>query len=173
MRPEKKSIVEQIRNEVKGSLFVILTDYRGLTVSQTEDLRNRLHGVQAHVRVVKNRMFRHVAREMNYDMEETLKGPSAMIVGDGDVVATAKVLKDFIRENKLPVLKVGALEGVILSADDVKKLADLPPKPVMQAQLLGTLAAPMTQLMGVMQQKMASIVYVLKAIQEKNEKQLK
>jgi len=169
MRPEKKAIVEQVRNEVSSSMFVILTDYRGLTVLQTEELRNRLHQVKAHVRVVKNRMFRVVARELNYDMDETLKGPSAMIVGDGDVVETAKVIKDFIRENKLPVLKVGVLEGVILSAEDLKRLADLPPKPVMQAILLGTLAAPMTQLVGVMQQKIASVVYVLKAFQETKE----
>ena len=101
MRPEKKAIVEQIRNEVSGSMFVILTDYRGLTVVQTEELRNRLHGVKAHVRVVKNCMFRLVARELNYDMDETLKGPSAMIVGEGDVVETAKVIKDFIRDNNL------------------------------------------------------------------------
>jgi large subunit ribosomal protein L10 len=121
------------------------------------------------MRVVKNRMFRHVARELNYDLEDSLRGPSAMIVGDGDVVEAVKILRDFIKENTLPVVKIGTLEGVILSAEDIKKLAELPPKPVMQGQLVGTIAAPLTQLVGVMQQKIASVVYVLKAIQDKKE----
>ncbi len=170
MRLEKKAIVDQIRQEVTDAVFVLLTDYRGLNVAQTEDLRGRLDKVNAQFRVVKNRMFRQVVQDLSYDgLENELAGPSAMVVGNGDFVEVAKVLKDFIKENNLPIIKVGALDGVILSAEDVKKLADLPPRPALLGSLLGTIAAPMTQLVGVMHQKVASLVYVLKAVEEKKQ----
>jgi large subunit ribosomal protein L10 len=167
MRPEKKAIVEQIREEVDAGSYVIMTDYKGLTVSQTEELRAKLFDVQAKLRIVKNRMFRHVAQELSPDLVPQLTGPTALVVGDGDVVDAAKVLKDFIKSHKLPTLKAGVLGPSVLSTADVEALADLPPKPQMQAMLLGTLAAPMTQLVGVMQQKLSSLVYVLKAIEDK------
>ena len=170
MRAEKKALVDQFRAEVTDSVFVLLTDYRGLNVAQTEDLRGRLDKVNAQFRVVRNRMFRHVVDELSYDgFEEGLVGPSAMVLGSGDVVEAAKVLKDFIKENDLPVIKIGALDGVILSAEDVKALADLPPRPALLGSFVGTLAAPMTQIVGVLQQKVASLVYVLKAIEDKKQ----
>jgi large subunit ribosomal protein L10 len=171
MRPEKKSIVDELKGQITDSLFVILTDYRGLNVSKTEELRKRLRGVNAKFHVVQNRMFKHVANELSVKgLESGLKGPSAMVVGKGDVVQTAKVLKDFIKENSIPTVKIGSLEGVILSAADVDKLAGLPSREVLLGQLVGTIAAPMTRLAGVLNQKVASLLYVLKAVQEKKEK---
>ncbi|HBA83542.1 MAG TPA: 50S ribosomal protein L10 [Verrucomicrobia bacterium] len=171
MRPEKKSIVDELKSQITDSLFVILTDYRGLSVLKTEELRRRLRGVNAQFHVVQNRMFKHVARELSYEgLEPALKGPSAMVVGNGDVVQAAKILRDFIKENSIPVVKIGSLEGVILSAADVEKLAGLPSREILLSQLVGTIAAPMTRLAGVLNQKVASLLYVLKAVQEKKEK---
>ncbi len=171
MRAEKKSMADELRSKVSGSVFVILADYRGLGVAKTDELRRRLRGVKAGFQVVQNRMFRRVAEELNYkDLGGAVQGPSAMVFGSGDVVQVAKVLKDFIRENELPVLRVGTLEGVILSADNIRTLADLPPRETLLAMLVGTIAAPMSQLVGVLQQKVASVLYVLKAVQEKKEK---
>lgn len=171
MRSEKKSIVEELKSKVGDSVFVILADYRGLSVAKTADLRKRLRGVSASFQVVQNRMFKRVAQELSVGgMDEALKGPSAMVYGKGDVVQAAKVLRDFVREHELPVIKMGSLQGVILSAADIAQLAGLPGRESLLAQLVGTVAAPMTRLVGVLQQKTASIVYVLKAIQEKKEK---
>jgi large subunit ribosomal protein L10 len=168
MRPEKNAMAAQYRQEVSDAVFVLLTDYRGLNVAQAEDLRTKLDDVDAHLRVVQNRIFKHVAEEFSYNgFEASLSGPTAMVVGNGDVVEVAKVLKAFIKENELPVIKIGALEGVILSADEIKQLADLPPRETLLGLLVGTLAAPMTQLVGVMTQAKSSLVYVLKAIEEK------
>ena len=91
------------------------------------------------------------------------------IFGNGDVVIAAKILKDFIKENELPVIKVGTMQGVILSRADIEQLASLPSRETLLAQFVGVLAAPMTQLVGVLQQKVASLVYVLKAAQEKKQ----
>jgi len=171
MRPEKTAIVEEIRSKITDAVFVILADYRGLTVAKTEELKGKLRGVDAHFQVVQNRMFQRVARELDYTAlgGEKAKGPSAMVFGNGDVVQAAKILKDFIKENELPVIKVGTLEGVILSQEDIEHLATLPSRDQLLAQVVGTIAAPLSQLVGVFQQKVASVVYVLKAVQEKKE----
>jgi large subunit ribosomal protein L10 len=170
MRAEKNSIIEEIRSKISDAVFVILADYRGLSVAKTEDLKNRLRGVDAHFQVVQNRMFKRVAKELQYSgFEEKMQGPSAMVFGNGDVVQAAKILKDFIKENELPLLKVGTMQGVILSRSDIEQLASLPSRETLLAQFVGLLAAPMSQLVGVLQQKVASLVYVLKAAQEKKE----
>lgn len=171
MRPEKTSIISEFKEKVGDAVFVILADYRGLNVAKTEELRRRLLGVRAHFQVVQNRMMRRVAREMDVEgLGEGLTGPSAMVFGSGDVVEAARVLREFMRENDLPVVKIGTLEGVILSRQDIETLATLPPRPALLATLVGTVAAPLTNLVGVLQQKVASIAYVLKAVQEKKEK---
>ena len=171
MRPEKKSISEEMKRKMSDSVFVILADYRGMSVSKTEELKRRLRGVNANFQVVHNRVFRHVAKELQYSgLEPGLKGPSAMVFGKGDVVQTAKVLKEFIKQAEVPVIKIGSLQGAILSAADVERLAGLPAREVLLAMAVGTIAAPMTSLVGVLQQKVASLLYVLKAAQEKKEK---
>ncbi|MFH0879581.1 MAG: 50S ribosomal protein L10 [Lentisphaerota bacterium] len=171
MRPEKQAIVEELKSIITGSQFVILADYKGLSVAKTEDLRKRLRGVKAKFQVVQNRLFRVVARELNIEgYEPALKGPSAMVYGTGDVVQAAKTLRDFIKENAMPKVKIGSMGKVILSVADVDKLASLPSREILLAQVVGTIAAPLTGLVGVLQQKVASVVYVLKAIQDKKEK---
>ena len=90
-----------------------------------------------------------------------------LVFGAGDVAGAAKVLREFTKANKVPVVKLGHLDGVVLSAANVETLATLPSKKVMQGMLVGTIAAPMSNLVGVMSQKLASLVYVLKAVADK------
>ncbi len=170
MRAEKQSMADEIRAKVKESGFVILADYKGLSVSKTTELKKRLRGAQATLQVVKNRVFKHVADDLGHaTLDAGLAGPSAMVLGS-DVVGAAKVLRDFIKENEKPVIKTGMLQGQVLSADDVKALAALPSREQLLAQMVGTIAAPMSQLVGVLQAKVASLLYVLKAIEEKKAK---
>lgn len=171
MRAEKESIAEEIKGHLDGAEFFILADYQGLSVAQTEDLRAKLAENDARMMVLRNRQFMHVAKSMDYDGlgEDRIPGPTAMVYGAGDVVETSKVLKAFIKSNAKPVIKLGALQGKVISAADVTQLADLPSLDQMRGILVGTLAAPMTQLVGVMNQKLSSLVYVLNAVKEKKE----
>jgi len=156
---------------MQGAQFLILADYKGLDVAAMSDLRNRLRGAQAQFHVVQNSLVRLVAKDLGQaGLEPGLTGPSAMISGSGDVALAAKVLRDFIKEKEKPVIKIGALQGAILSAQDVKTLADLPSREQLYGMLVGTLAAPMQRLVGTLNQKVASVVYVLKAYQEQKEK---
>jgi len=171
MRPEKVMIVEELRGKLKNALYVILADYRGMSVARTETLRRQLRGVGAEAQVVPNRLFKIAGQDLvPSGFEEGLKGPSMMVYGKGDVSQAAKVLRTFIKENEMPVIKLGALQGALLTGADVNAMALLPPREALLAQLVGTLAAPMSRLVGVLQAKTASILYVLKAIQEKKEK---
>lgn len=164
MRPEKQSIANEIKTKVEGSTYFIVADYQGLTVEKTDVLRKRLGEADARIQVVKNRMLGHIAEEAGYGgIREYLRGPSAMVYGSGDVSQTAKILKTFIKENDKPAIKAGAFEGQVLTAADVEALASLPSREMLLSMVVGTIAAPMSQLVGVFQQKVSSLLYVLQA----------
>lgn len=168
MRPEKQAIVREIQASLADATFVILTDFTGMDTGKTAALRRALKETQARFQVVPNRLFRVAAAALGYDgIESGLTGPTAVVSGAGDAAATAKILREFARLNKVPVVKLGRLDGVLLQAADVETLATLPSKTVMQSILVGTIAAPMSNLVGVMNQKLASLVYVLKAAGDK------
>lgn len=170
MRAEKKSMASEIRTKVEQAGFVILADHKGLNVAKTSELKRRLRGVNAGMQVVKNRMLGHVAREIGLTaLDVKLSGPSAMVFGK-DAVAAAKVLRDFIKENEKPVIKSGSLGSQSLSAQDIAALAALPSREELLAKFVGTLAAPMSQMVGVLNAKLSSLLYVLKAIEEKKAK---
>lgn len=171
MRAEKESIVSELCQQLGGASYVLLADFQGLTAGRSSDLRLQLHGAGARLQVVSNRLLKIAAKkEPSAGLEGIgLTGPTAMITGAGDIVAAAKLLRDFAREHERPVVKGGALQGSPLTADQVQQLADLPPREVMLATVVGTIAAPMTQLVRVLSQKAASIVYVLDAVRQKKE----
>lgn len=168
MRPEKESIFAEIKSKVDDSVFLIIADYTGLTVGKTDLLRQRLLKADAKVQVVKNRVLGHIAKDAGFGaIRDHLTGPSAMVYGKGDVSQVAKILKEFIKEHERPVIKVGALEGVVLTAADVEQLASLPSRETLLSMVVGTIAAPMSQLVGVFQQKVSSLLYVLQAAADK------
>lgn len=168
MRPEKQAMLTEIRDRVEDSVFVILTDYGSMDVSTTQELRGKLREVDAEFHVVKNRLFKHLAEDVGgEDLKQGLTGRSAMVTGKGEVTDVARVLRDFIKDKDVPTLKVGAMEGAFLSEADLKALATMPSKDEMRAKLLGTLVAPMQQTVGVLNQKLSSLLYVLKAVEAK------
>ena len=171
MRLEKKAIINELRAGLAGASFVILTDYRGLKVRQGEELRRRLAKFGARLNIVKNSFFKlALPEDRRAQVADVLTSPTAIIFGSGDVVETAKVLAGFQQEQRVLTIKRGLLGGRVLSPADVDTLIKLPARPVLLSMLVGTVAAPMTQLAGVFKQKVASLVYVIKAVQVKKEK---
>lgn len=168
MRPEKEAMLNEIRDRVEESVFVIMTDYGSMNVETAQDLRGKLKEVDAEFHVVKNRLFKQLAEDVGgSELKDGMSGRSAMVTGTGDVSDVARVLRDFIKAKNVPTLKMGALEGAFLSEADLKDLANLPSKDEMRAKLLGTLLAPMSQTVGVLHQKLSSLLYVLKAVEAK------
>ena len=170
MRPEKNLVINEIKARVDRTPYVLLTDYTGMQVPQFNELRNRLSGAKAELRVVKNTLLRRALKDSNLpDLESYLHGQSAVVIGDSDVSAAAKVLKNFTAEFKKPVLKVGILDKAVLSVDEVTALADLPSKDVLQAKLLGLLMAPASTLVRLINTPASQVAQVLKAHSEKGE----
>jgi large subunit ribosomal protein L10 len=167
MRPEKESIFEEISAQINGSSFVLVAEYRGLKVEQFSELRRQLRKSGARMQVVKNRFLRLITRDKGWSgLDPSLKGQSAIVTGS-DVVQAAKVIKKFSSTGGLPVMKAGILGEMVLTSAQINALAELPPREVLLGQVVGTVAAPLSRLVGVLQQKVSTIVYVLKAIEEK------
>lgn len=164
IRPEKQAMYNEVQETVSGALYMILADCTGMDMTETLEFRKQLGDADAKVKVVKNRMLGLICEDLG-----GMTGPTAMISGTGDVVEVAKILKKFSAETEKPALKGGLLEGSVLSADDVTALAKLPGKKELQAKLVATIAAPMTQTVGVMNQKVSSLLYVLNAVRDKKE----
>ena len=164
MRLEKKSIVADLSKSLNASPFLLVTDYTGLRVHQFSELRNRLAGVGAQCHVVKNSFLKKSATELGYpDFSESLSGQTAIVTCEQDVCAAAKVLKSFTAEFQKPVVRMGVLDNALLSADEVKSLADLPSKEVLQATLLGVLLAPASKLVRTLNEPAASLARLLAA----------
>ncbi len=167
-RPEKEAIVEEIRRDVEGSSFVFLAENRGLAVDRITELRRRLRTTRARVRVVPNRLFLQAVNGLPAAaLKPALHGPTAMIAGSGDAAEAARVIAQFGKETQMIAAKGGVLEGRPISAAEIQALAALPSKPVLQAQLVGALAAPLRALAGTLQAKLTSLLYVLKAVEKK------
>ncbi len=171
MREEKKYLVAELRKAIEGAGYLILTDYQGLTVSQVGELRGKLGEASASLQVVKNRLLKLAAEEAGLGFNGDLTGPTAIVVGDGDVTEVARVLRDYAKEAELPRFKFGFIEGQKVAASELQALAEMPPRPVLLAQLLGVLQAPARNLAGVLYAKTASIAYVLKAVLDKKQEQ--
>ncbi|MCE0484938.1 MAG: 50S ribosomal protein L10 [Methylacidiphilales bacterium] len=170
MRPEKNTIISEIKTRVDKTPFVLLTDYTGMQVPQFNELRNRLGEAKAEFRVVKNTLLRRALKDSNLpDLESYLQGQSAVVLGDTDISAAAKVLKNFTAEFQKPKLKVGILDRAVLDAPQIMALADLPSKPVLQAKLLGLLLAPASTLVRLINTPASQVAQVLKAHSEKGE----
>jgi large subunit ribosomal protein L10 len=170
-RADKVEQVELLTEKLRTARVAVLTDYRGLTVGQLQDLRGRLRAQDVEYRVVKNTLARRAALEAGHpDFQDQLKGPVAIAFGGEDIGAPARLLAEFIRQTRLRLDIVGGLvEGRVMGPDQVRQVADLPPREVLLAQLLGTLQSPIAQLVGTIQAPVQQLVGLLEAYREKLE----
>jgi large subunit ribosomal protein L10 len=170
-RQDKVEQVELLTEKLKNAKVAVLTDYRGLTVSQLQDLRGRLRAQDVEYRVVKNTLARRASVDSgNAGFQDLLKGPVAIAFGYGDLSAPAKVLGEFTRQTRIRVDIVGGLvEGRVMGPDQTRQTADLPTREVLLAQLLGTVQSPVAQLVGIIQAPLQQMIGVFEAYREKLE----
>jgi large subunit ribosomal protein L10 len=167
-RDSKEQVVAELAEKLAGAKAAFLADYRGLNVEQVNKLRNELRGVGVEYLVVKNTLLRLAAVGTSSEcMSGQLQGPTALAIASADPVASAKVLADFAKTNAKFELKGGALEGKVLSINDIRALAELPSREVLLGRLLGSLNAPASNFVGVLAAIPRSLVQVLAAIQDK------
>ena len=161
--PAKAKQVDALAAQIGASKAVIVTEYRGLTVQDLQDLRRRLRpkGVEYHV--VKNSLFRRAADQAGRTMTDMMVGPTAVALGDIDEVDLAKGIVDETRTLKMLKIMGAWVGGQIMKADDVQSLAKLPPRAQLQATLVGTLQAPLASVVGTLTAAHGQLVRVLTA----------
>ena len=164
MRPEKANIVSDLSAQLKGSPFVLVTDYQQMNVGDFSELRNRLAQAGAEVHVVKNSFLKRAMADAGFPaVDEKLGGQTAVVTGEKDVAPVAKIMKSFAREFKKAALKIGLINRAIVSTAQLETLADLPAREVMQAQFLGLLMSPATKLVRLLNEPASSLARLLKA----------
>lgn len=170
MRAEKKFISSEYVARLNGSPFFIVVDYRGLSVKHFTELRKRLAKTGAKVQVVKNSIFSIAAKEIGVaDLSKALSGQMAVVTGQKDISAAAKVMKTFQAEFEKPKIQFGYLNGDRLAKEDVVRIADLPSLDVLRAKIMGVVNAPASQLARVLAAPGQQLARVIKAKAEKGE----
>lgn len=165
---EKQVIIQEIVEKINRSQSIVLCDYRGLNVAQVTELRRRLREAGVEYKVLKNTMVRFAAREAGIDgLDDILSGPTAVAFGVSDPVAPAKIISEFAKTNDKLQIKAGVLDKKVLTAENVKALADIPPREVLLSMVLRGMQGPISGLVNVLQGNIRNLAYVLAAIQEK------
>ncbi|MDR2114420.1 MAG: 50S ribosomal protein L10 [Bifidobacteriaceae bacterium] len=168
-RPDKVAAVKEIRQNLAGSQAALLTEYRGLTVSEIKELRNALGGNVSYA-VVKNTLAKIAAREEGItDLDPVLTGPTAIAYVQGDPVEAAKTLRDFAKAHNALVVKGGVMDGRTLTASDVNQLADLDSREVTLAKLAGVVKASLFQAAYLFTAPASKAVRTIDALREKQD----
>jgi large subunit ribosomal protein L10 len=171
-REKKEQLVSWYTDLFSRSNAAILTNYQGLTVADISQLRRKLQETQSEYHVIKNRLMKYALEEVKLPVpEDLLEGPTAIGFCFEEAPAVAKVLVDFSKESKILVIKGGLLGDRIISADEVTSLAELPPREILLAQVLGTIQGPASGITRAIAGSIRSVLYVLKARVEQLEKQ--
>jgi large subunit ribosomal protein L10 len=146
-RDQKAAVVEEIADQIQAADAIFAVDYRGLSVPQAAELRARLRDADARFRVVKNSLSERAVEKAGVDsLKPMFEGPTALTLVHGDAAVAAKALNDTARALGILEFKGGLMNGATLTADEVRSIARLPAREVLNSQLVGTIAAPLTGL---------------------------
>ena len=172
--PAKAAVVEEMKEKLQSSQGAVFVGFSGLSVADVTKLRRKFREGGVEYKVVKNTLTRIAADELGFnDLDAVLEGPTAIAYSFEDTVAPAKILKDFIKETKTEALtvKAGIADGQVIDAAAVEALASLPSREELLAKLVGSMQAPISGLVNVLQGNIRNMVYVLDAVRAKKAEQ--
>ena len=165
--PRKEKQVEEITQMLSDASLLILTDYRGLSVAQTQEFRKNLREHNSSFRVVKNTLTGIAAEKAGLEeIRPFLEGPTAIVAAPDDPVGPAKATHGFARSSRILNIKAAVLEGSVIPASEVERLANLPSREELLGKVVGGLNAPITGLVGVLSGTIRQLAYVLQARQQ-------
>jgi large subunit ribosomal protein L10 len=166
VQEKKQSIVDDLNGKLAKASAFYIADFTGLNVKRVTELRSRLRKEGIEYVVVKNTLAERALSTLDMpDIGEHFKGPTALVIGQGDAVTAAKVLADFAKENdNKPSIKGGIVDRKAVTSSEVSRLAKLPPREQLLAELAGCLESPMAQLATVLEAKLHEFVGLLEAL---------
>ncbi len=165
----KQDAVEELFAKLQDKGNLILTNFTGTKVSDLNQLRRQLRGLSTEYKVVKNTLFLRVIDRLGYkDLGDFIKGPIAVAFTDGDLSDVAKLLKDFQKEHKQFSFSAGMMEDVFYNKEEIKRIADLPTKDELTAQIMSLFLGPAVGIAMLTSQVIASLARGIQAVAEKN-----
>lgn len=165
---QKKQIVADLVESLKAAQAGVLFDYRGLTVEQDTKLRSDLRAAGVEYRVVKNTLTRFAVNEVGLtELDPILNGPTALAISRTDAVAPAKILAKFAKDNEVVSIKAGFVDGKVIDVEEVNALSKLPSKEELIAKLMGSLNAPVSGVVNILQGNIRAMAIALNAYAEK------
>ena len=166
-REEKTAVIEDIAGQIGDAQAIFAIDYRGISVPQAAELRTKLRDADASFRVVKNRLSKLAADKAGRDeLKELLEGPTALTFVKGDTATAAKAIVTFDREHDVLTFKGGFMDGLALDEDQFKSIARLPSRDVLNGQLAGVVASPITGVVRGLNALISGLAIQLGAIAE-------
>ncbi len=163
-KQRKEDLVSQYREILGRNSSILLTEYSGLTVKETEALREKIREMGGEFFVVKNSLAKRAFEESGWTHpDDAFEGPTAMGAASEDIPGLAKILVDLSKEKETFKIKAGIIDGEIFNAMQLHHLAELPPMPVLQSQFMGVLNMPGSQLAGVLAGSLRQVLNVLQA----------
>jgi large subunit ribosomal protein L10 len=166
-RDQKAALVDELASEISGAEAIFAVDYRGISVPQAAELRSQLRDAGATFRVVKNRLtLRAIDAAGVTELKDVLEGPTAFTFVRGDAVLAAKALSKFRREHEILEFKGGLMEGAALDAGQFESIAKLPGRDILNGQLAGIVASPLTGLVRGLASMISGLAIQLQQIQE-------
>jgi large subunit ribosomal protein L10 len=170
-RDEKAQAIEEIAAQIKGAEAIFAVDYKGISVPQAAELRDKLREADASFRVVKNRLTKRAADQAGEErLAEFLKGPTALTFVRGDTAQAAKAISTFTKEHEILAFKGGFMDGLVLDEEKFKAIARLPSREVLDGQLAGVVASPLTGLVRGLGSMVSGLANQLQQLQEQKEK---
>lgn len=171
-RDEKTAVIEEISAQIEGAGAIFAVDYRGISVTQAVELRGRLREADATFRVVKNRLTKLAAERAGEErLGELLEGPTALTFVRGDTAQAAKAIATFGREHGILAFKGGFMDSLSLDDESFKSIARLPSRDVLNGQLAGVVASPLTGLVRGLGSMVGGLAIQLQQLQAKKEKE--
>lgn len=168
-REEKINKVDELKKIFKESHGIIFTDHSGLKATDAVAVRDKLVEADSYLKIIKNTLAVIAANDVfkDLDLDDVLKGPTSIVVSGKEIITTAKAIEEISKELDALKIKAGILEKTLLSAEEVEKFANLPPREVLLANLAVSVKAPLIKLVNVLSALTVNLVLVLNAIKEK------
>lgn len=169
----KEKVVSEIKDKIKNSEALFITDYRGLSVNDISELRKKLRSLNSEYKVYKNTLIKRAILEEEYgsSVGDILEGPTAVAFVHGDLIGTAKAMAEFSKQKEKLEIKGGVIGSVAIDKDKIIYLTKLPGKDVLLAKLLGGMKAPINNFVSTLGAIPRNLVYALDAIRKQKEEQ--
>ena len=171
LRPEKEKVVSQLKDKLAQAKSLFLTDFTGLNVEDTTELRRNFRENKVEYKVAKNSLIRLAVQQTGFEsISDHLEGPTGLVFGYDDLTVPAKVLYDFQKKKDMPKIKIFWMEGKLFGEEELKRLARLPSRKELLGQILMSVNSPMSNLVGTFHGVLRNFIGLIDALQEAKSK---